>query len=258
VSRGLTAVSKSTIERLHAALESGRLRGPITRSKLIAYGVREQLDALVSTLAGYSTQACLSLLGAVLAERERFDRPAPELVWTGPEGARATARDTAVILRDLFEGAQERVVLAGYTFLNSERVLKALHESMQARGVVAYFFVEVSQLERGVADPEAALQAPLQRFVASNWRFGPPFPEVYCDRRAGQPGPPWSSLHAKCVAVDGQRAFISSANFTSRAQERNIEAGVLIDDVTFSGQLERQWLGLIRAGLVVRWAPSEE
>ena len=258
MSRGLTAVSKSTIERLHAALEAGRVKAPISRSKLIAYGLREQLDPLVSTLAGFSTQACLSLLDAVLAEREKFDRPAPELVWTGPEGAHATARDTAVILRDLFESAQERVILAGYTFFNSERVLKALHESMQTRGVVSHFFVQVSQLERGVADPEVALQAQLQRFVASNWRFGPPFPEVYCDRRAGQPGPPWSSLHAKCVAVDGQRAFISSANFTARAQERNIEAGVLIDDATFSGQLERQWLGLIRAGLVVRWTAGDE
>jgi len=233
------------------------VRAPISRSKLIAYGLREQLDPLVSTLAGFSTQACISLLDAVLAEREKFDRPAPELVWTGPEGARATARDTAVILRELFESAQERVILAGYSFLNSDRVLKALHGSMSARGVVASFFVDVDQVQRSVKDPEAALQEQLRRFVASNWSFGPPFPDVYCDRRAGKPGPPWSSLHAKCVAVDGQRSFLSSANFTGRAQDRNIEAGVLINDSTFTGQLERQWLGLIRAGLVVRWVPPE-
>jgi hypothetical protein len=28
---------------------------------------------------------------------------------------------------------------------------------------------------------------------------------------------------------------------------------VLLHDATFAGQLERQWVGLIGAGLVVRW-----
>ena len=53
---------------------------------------------------------------------------------------------------------------------------------------------------------------------------------MYYDRRALVPGPPYASLHAKCVVVDGAQTFISSANFTQRAQERNIEVGVLIED----------------------------
>ncbi len=32
-------------------------------------------------------------------------------------------------------------------------------------------------------------------------------------------------LHARCVVVDRARAFVSSANFTQRGQERNIEVG---------------------------------
>ena len=76
---------------------------------------------------------------------------------------------------------------------------------------------------------------------------------VHPDRRLLQPGPPYCSLHAKCVAVDGERAFVSSANFTSRGQERNIEAGVLLHDATFASQLERQWMSLVEAGLVLRW-----
>ena len=35
-------------------------------------------------------------------------------------------------------------------------------------------------------------------------------------------------LHAKCVVVDCERAFISSANFTEAAHERNIEVGVML------------------------------
>lgn len=253
MTRGLAGVATTSLERLRTALARGSLRAPLSRAGLIAFGVREQLDALVAALGGHAREACLSILDVVLAERAKYERPAPELVWTGPEGAQATARDTAVILRDLFEGARSRVILAGYSFHNAPEVLGPLHVVMREHGVEATFFIEVQQPERPLTAPAAALQAQLQAFLDTSWPFGAPFPRLYCDRRALQPGPPWSSLHAKCVAVDGQRAFISSANFTRRGQEQNIEAGVLLHDATFAGQLERQWLGLIKAGLVLRW-----
>ncbi|PRP97856.1 Cardiolipin synthase A [Enhygromyxa salina] len=256
MSGGLTAVSNASLERLRTGLEIGRLRAPLTRSELVAFGVREQLDALTAALGGHSREACLSIVDAVLAEREKLERPAPELVWTGPEGSNPTARDTAVVLRTLFEGAQDRIVLAGYSFYNAPAVLGPLYTSMKRRGVKATFFVQVDQLEHAVADPDAYGQAELQEFMDKNWKFGAPYPEAYCDRRALRPGPPWSSLHSKCVAVDGQRAFVSSANWTRRAQERNFETGVLLHDSTFAKHLERQWLGLIAANLVLRWSPQ--
>lgn len=253
MTRGLAGVSTTSLERLRAGLAGGRMRVPISRARLISFGLREQLDALSAALGGHALEACLSILDAVLAERERDTRPAPELVWTGPEGTQATARDTAVILRDLFEGARQRVILAGYSFYNATEVLGPLHRTMRDHKVEATFFIDVKQVDHGVAYPIAAVQAQLQAFIDTNWTFGAPFPDLYCDRRALTPGPPWSSLHAKCVAIDGKRAFLSSANFTSRGQERNIEAGALIHDATFAAQLERQWLGLIKAGLVLRW-----
>jgi phosphatidylserine/phosphatidylglycerophosphate/cardiolipin synthase-like enzyme len=51
------------------------------------------------------------------------------------------------------------------------------------------------------------------------------------------------------VVVDGAKAFVSSANFTQRGQERNIEVGVLIEDASFANYLAGQWLGLIDAGM---------
>jgi phosphatidylserine/phosphatidylglycerophosphate/cardiolipin synthase-like enzyme len=249
----LTDVSDSTLERIRDGLQNSGLRAPLIRTELVAFGVTHQLDALLAALEGHSRAACLALLDAVLAERAKHDCPAPELVWTGPEAINAVARDTAVVLRELFESAKERVVLAGYSFLNVPQILGPLHEVMRARAVVAKFFVDLEQAPSSLPDPNAYAQAMLKTWVDTNWRFGPPYPEVYCDRRVLTPAPPWSSLHAKCVAVDGERAFVSSANFTGRAQERNIEVGVLLHDATFAGQLERQWVGLIGAGLVVRW-----
>ena len=86
-----------------------------------------------------------------------------------------------------------------------------------------------------------------------SWPFGEPRPRLFYDKRALKPGPPYCSLHAKCVVVDGLKAFVSSANFTQRGQERNIEVGVLIEDASFASYLAGQWLGLMDAGLVAEF-----
>ncbi|WP_437640324.1 hypothetical protein [Sorangium sp. So ce854] len=54
------------------------------------------------------------------------------------------------------------------------------------------------------------------------------------------------------VGIDHEYALITSANFTDRGQTRNIEAGVAIEDRAFAASLERQWLNLVDAGVVVR------
>ncbi len=247
-------VSTASLERLVNGLETGHLKTPVSRSSLIAFGVQSQLDALAAVLSGHSKPACLAIIRSVLAERAQHSRPAPELVWTGPEGLHAQARDTAVVLRELFESARKRVVLAGYSFKNAESVLKPLHTAMVAHGVEAHFFIDVKQPDRQPANEEAYGREQLDRFLEANWPFGTVQPTLYCDRRALRPGlgGAYCSLHAKCVAVDSRRAFISSANFTLRAHDRNIETGVLIDDPHFAQQLDRQWMSLVEGGFVLR------
>lgn len=249
----LVEVSTGSLERVRRGLDDGSLRAPLSRSDLVAFGLAHQLDVLVAVLGGHGRAACLALLDAVLAERAKHDKPAPELVWTGPEASDASARDTAIVLRELFESARSHVVMAGYSFWNVQQVLRPLHESMRTRGVVANIFVDVAQPEQQPGDIEAHAKGRLQAWLDACWPFGAPWPVLHCDRRALLPGPPWTSLHAKCVSVDGERAFVSSANFTSRGQERNLEVGVLLHDASFAAQLERQWLGLVGAGLVVSW-----
>jgi phosphatidylserine/phosphatidylglycerophosphate/cardiolipin synthase-like enzyme len=59
------------------------------------------------------------------------------------------------------------------------------------------------------------------------------------------------SLHAKCVVVDERWSLVTSANFTNRAQTRNIELGVLIDDEPFAQKITGQWRALVRASHVI-------
>jgi phosphatidylserine/phosphatidylglycerophosphate/cardiolipin synthase-like enzyme len=61
-----------------------------------------------------------------------------------------------------------------------------------------------------------------------------------------------AAWHAKCVIADDDLAFITSANFTEWAQQRNVEAGVLIRDRHFTGQLRQQFDGLVQSKQVRR------
>ena len=245
----LREVSTSAIESVRAAIATGQLKTPVDRASLLGCGIRHQLDALETALAGHRSAACLAILDVVLAERE-VRRPTPQLVWTGPEEPGGAARDTAVVLRELFENARESVILAGYSFDHAATVLAPLHAVMRDHSLRASFFVNIPQADRSDLVDGEHLVRHLSGFVQNNWPFGPPIPALYYDKRALTPGPPFCSLHAKCVVVDGARAFVSSANFTQRGQDRNIEVGVLIEDPSFASYLAGQWLGLIDAGIV--------
>ena len=54
-------------------------------------------------------------------------------------------------------------------------------------------------------------------------------------------------LHAKAVVHDNEQVFITSANLTPKAFERNIEAGLLVRDRSLASHFQR----LIDTGLVV-------
>jgi len=247
----LSRVPDSTLERLRDAIRSDRLRLPITRASLLDQGIQHQHDALEGALSGHSALACLSVLDAVLAERQAGKRPAPELVWSGPERVNSTARDTAVVLRALFERAQKQVILAGYDFTQGSSLLEPLWIAMRDRAVDARFFVHIEQTTQALSDEAAYANTKVRELVTQMWPFGEPRPHIYYDARACKPRP-WFNMHAKCVVVDGTVSLVTSANFTRRAHEQNIECGVLLEDEGFSMHLARQWLGLIDAGFALR------
>src|SRR5262245_3789459 len=199
----LSEVATSTLERLREAIASDRLEMPVTRAGLLDHGIRNQLEALEGALSGHTTLACLGVLDVVLAERRANARPAPELVWTGPERANATARDTAVVLRALFERAQRQVILAGYDFTHGSSLLEPLWIAMRDRGVEVCFFVHIPQPVEPLPDPAAYGQHAVHTVMEQVWPFGDPRPRVYYDARAVTSYPRFN-MHAKCVVVDGE------------------------------------------------------
>jgi phosphatidylserine/phosphatidylglycerophosphate/cardiolipin synthase-like enzyme len=59
-------------------------------------------------------------------------------------------------------------------------------------------------------------------------------------------------LHAKCVIVDAHHVFVSSANFTEAAQQRNIEVGLLVRSLRLAKQLTDHFDTLVGSGALVR------
>jgi phosphatidylserine/phosphatidylglycerophosphate/cardiolipin synthase-like enzyme len=235
----LVEVSLPDLERLAHALD--RLGGTtkLTREAL----VRCQLDALspqLRGLVGRDVEVVRAVLGAVIAERRRPPTTGVSLVWTGPETRASGARDTAVVVRELFEGAKGHVLVAGYSFEKGESILAPLHAAMRDRGVAVEMFVHLDEAESTPMDPEWYLRTQAAAWRTRYWPFGAPTPTLYVDPRAAVPRSR-ASLHAKCIVIDGARALVGSANFTDRGHARNIEAGVLVDDTRFATELARQF-----------------
>ena len=109
-------------------------------------------------------------------------------------------------------------------------------------------------MERKPADTrlESGLLHACASDLASKWP-GIRRPEVYYDPRSVSTDPDVrASWHAKCVLVDDEVAFVTSANFTEWAQDRNVEAGALIRSRHFALQLRIQMESLIHSQQVRR------
>jgi hypothetical protein len=233
--RGLLDVSLPDLLHLVSCIERGAVVPPLTATRLQSVNLGP-LSGELGWLATLDREALLAVVRAVIAERTNRPVPRLELVWTGPEAAVSPARDTAVVIRQLFETARVSVLVAGYSFDHGRDLLDPLHRAMSDRGVDVAIYLHIRHFTGGM------------QFLKQNWPFGPPLPRLFHDPRTiGEP--PLANLHAKCVVVDGRLSFVSSANFTDWGHQRNVEVGVLIEDRAFAGHLLAQWQRATDAGL---------
>jgi hypothetical protein len=250
--RGLSQLPLPDLERLRRLLAALSSDDRITDSWLRSSGFTHFADVLASLFGSASVAAALMAVDVAIAERVHRPPPRLKLVWTGPDSQGSTARDTAMLVSELFETARHEVIVAGFRFDHGSDIFAPLHRGMCEHGLKASVFIDIdiSGEAKTVSGAEDYARRAVQAFLRWNWPFGDPHPAVYFDPRTALPGPPWVSLHAKCIVVDERLTFITSANFTERGQARNIELGVLLDDREFAGRVAAQWWTLVRGGLV--------
>jgi phosphatidylserine/phosphatidylglycerophosphate/cardiolipin synthase-like enzyme len=250
---GLTRIPLPMLEQLLSAIERGRLECPFSEADLVDAGFHGFAADVVEAFEGVHAAGVVAGLRMVIAERLHRPPPRIDLVWTGPETRASIARSTHLVVQRLFESAQRSVIVGGYSF-DSPEILEPLYRAVKERGVDARLFLDIDGTAATVDGVEAFAGAFIERFYRRVWTFGLRKPEIFYDPRTASPGPPWASLHAKCIVVDDERSLITSANFTDRGQTRNIEAGVLIEDAGFASELAAQWRQLVSEGLVTRYA----
>lgn len=244
----LAAVSTADLRRLRDLVAGRAIAFPLTESALRAQGFGAFAPALLRELRFDGPDAIVAALDLVLDARTYAHRPPLELVWTGPDTTAPQARDTAIVLAELFGRTQKRVLVAGYVFTHGAAILRPLHEAL-LRGVEARMFLDIDGAAPTVAQIPQFAEQQIRTFIQRNWPFGAPYPEFFYDPRTASPLLN-AILHAKCAVVDGRWSLVTSANFTSAAQTRNIEVGVLVDDPSFASRLEGQFNALVAQGML--------
>lgn len=243
------------LEALADALERRRLPAFSVSSLGPLVGVQANSGAVGELeerrrMVGDTTLA--AVLRAVAAERRATTLQADrrlELVWTGPERVGAGTRDTAVVVRELFQQAERDVLVSGYAVFGGRAIFTPLAERKRQRpSLRVRLFLNIQRREHDIR-PEHEIVAEFgRRFLENDWPKAQP-PELYYDARGlASQTERRGVLHAKCVVVDDRRALVTSANLTEAAQSRNIEAGVLLEDPRFSTGLRLQFDTLVEDG----------
>ncbi len=208
----LVAADRQDLIRLAGLLEAGLLSPPFSALSLCDHIAAAHADAVARCFGELSQRdmppshiALLLRAFAAGAQAAGGSSLPVEVVVSGPDAA-GGARDTGVVMRQLFGKARERVLAVGFAseFVRNERPGKRL-------------------------------------------------PRVYYDPQSLEPaGRTASSMHAKCVIIDGREALVTSANFTEAAQQRNIELGLLEDSHGIAGRIEKHFISLTQNGFLNR------
>ena len=254
----LQRISGAVLRNLAESLDSGRLLPPFTALSLQRYVPVSESAAVAQELAVLSGDSANVLhLGYILrmmaearaTSGELGDRV--ELVWSGPELPGAASRDTGVVVRELFSSAQTSVLVAGFSISRGPEIFRALADRMVALpDLTVRMFLNVAREGDDQSSSDGVVNSFYRLFKSKHWPWKK-LPHVFYDPRALETEPSKrASLHAKCIVIDGERCFVSSANFTQSGQARNIEVGVLVEDRNLAARVQDQFESLVTQGIL--------
>lgn len=254
-------LSKPTLLNLAIALEQVRFRLPLKSNSLNEFvppAFREAVVAEINQLyyTGARGSHIAYTLKAIAAERSatQNERDKIDLVWTGHSIPSLESRDTNVVVRELFSAAQYNVLIASYALDTGARA-QALFQELAMKmdrdsNLKVRIFLNINRKYQDARSNSELIREFAHLFRSQIWP-GERLPNVYYDPRSLSLD--WkdrSCLHAKCVVVDEEKLFITSANFTEAAHLRNIEAGVLVQDYQAAHTIVSLFENLVQQGLV--------
>jgi phosphatidylserine/phosphatidylglycerophosphate/cardiolipin synthase-like enzyme len=202
----------------------------------VTRGLTEMVDSGMSA-AGIAYT--LELLAATMGDRPRIE-DLIQLVATGPQVGGVANRDTSVVVSDLFSQAEKSVLVVGYAVYQGQKVFQSLASRMTERPDLAVkMYLDIPRKPGDTSMESELVKRFCHHFRNTQWPERARLPEIYYDPRslaADRKGA--ASLHAKCIVVDGEHVFVSSANFTERAQTKNIELGLILRSKAIGSRIQ--------------------
>jgi cardiolipin synthase len=163
-----------------------------------------------------ATELAGMLIGASGAYNRAKDEQEIELVWTGPSSTLIATRKTEQALLQVVNAAESRLFMTSFVVYNIASILGALERAIE-RGVQLSMLLEASDAHGGAVtiDAFSRMRQVLPKARLYSWTGKS---EEFLGGK----------VHAKVAVADEVFCFISSANLTGHAMEKNMEAGVLI------------------------------
>jgi len=188
-------------------------------------------------------EVAAALEAASFQERRLRELSSVELVWTGPSTLSAGLRSTEQVILDMISRAKRSIYLVTFAAYRVEAVVAGLRDAISRKVRVALVLEDKDESEGKVNFNALASLAggDLRALKVYVWPL---------EQRQRNDRGQYGTLHAKCVLVDSDRLFVSSANMTSFALALNIELGVLLNGGDAPRQMERNLTELIRTGVL--------
>jgi len=250
----IQALPSNLLRKLADAFDGGLLPDHPTPASLESeVGIRDGAEDLINDI---NQLARLGITGRALAtwiravEQASAKVPSPDLVWSGPEVPGLHARDTRRVYEELFDHAERSVWVSTYAYFDGPQAFARLAQRMD--NVSELRVTLLLNIQRAKGDTTATEQL-VRRFTDQFWGTdwpGSSKPAVYYDPRSLDPSGPSGVLHAKAVVVDDEAVFVTSANLTEAALDRNIELGVLIRHRVLATSVANHFQGLIDTHLL--------
>jgi phosphatidylserine/phosphatidylglycerophosphate/cardiolipin synthase-like enzyme len=168
-----------------------------------------------------------------------------ELILSGPGTEDTPSRDTRVVVREIFESARRSVLIVGYAFYGSDKIFEPLASRMGADPALRARII-VNIHPDGGRPPEQVIREYAANFLRTSWPFHPRPTIYYLPGSLASPADRRASVHAKLVVADEETVYLGSANFTTAAFRRNIEAGLRLRSATLGRQLVSHFDAMIK------------
>ena len=204
----------------------------------VASGVVDQLIQAWCATSVSAEELASMLLAAVHVFTKASNEQSTELVWTGPTTPFVAARRTEQALLQVINVANSALFITSFVAYDVSSIVKALNAACE-RGVVVSMLLESSQDHGGSINID----------VIGKMRTLVPTAQLYAWRDKADAFSD-GRVHAKVAVADGSTCFITSANLTRYAMDKNMEAGVLISGGRIPKLLDKHLRSLVDMKIV--------